>query len=147
MSKKKNSSMDCSRRSPVGSTSLSRPLRSLTNRVLEVLYLDKIHVSLQVFFSTQFTSFALASCMSCNKILLRFVYQWCSLDLCIGTVCHPGPRDQLQLGTSVLSRSSPSSLLLALCTARAIRVIVRLMGFTRIRFCVRGLDTRHLSCH
>ena len=51
--------------------------------------------------------------------------------------CLPGPRDQRQLGTSVLSRSSPSILLLALCTARAIRVTVRLMEFTRIHFCVR----------
>ena len=64
---------------------------------------------------------AFASCLSINASVL---------------VCLPAPH-QLQLGTNVLSRCSTSILLLALCTACAIRVTVRLMGFTRIRFCVR----------
>ena len=88
------------------------------------------------FFSTQFTS-------------LHFLVKSCNITLLSPRVtvlfsrssprffCLPGPRDQRQLGTSVLSRSSPSILLLALCTARAIRVTVRLMEFTRIHFCVR----------
>ena len=45
----------------------------------------------------------------------------------------------------MLPRSPPSVLLLALCTARAIRVTARLMGFTRIHFCVRLVLTLVIS--
>ena len=69
------------------------------------------------------------------------MYQWCSSTFASVLFCLPGPRDQRPLGTIVLSRSSPSSLLLALSTARAIRVTGGLMRFTRIQFYVRVVLT------
>ena len=109
-----------------------------------------VRVPLQVFFSTQFMFLhffvmslqhnnAFASCVS--GVLSTFA----SVLFCL-----PGPRDQRQIGTNALSRSSLSILLLALCTACAIRmysvffqvlfcirVTMRLLGFARINFCVR----------
>ena len=72
----------------------------------------------------------------------RLVYQWCSVDLRTVLLvfvsvlfCVLGPRDQLQRGTNVLSRSPSSILLLALCTAGAILVKIIifqiLSGFLR----------------
>ena len=89
------------------------------------------------------------------------IHQWRPLDLRLVLLvfvsvlfCLPGPRDRLRLATNVLSRSSPSILLLALCTSCAIRVCIvvfqilfcirvtrRLMGFTRLHFCVRVVLT------